>query len=52
MVARRGQSQTPSDRSQYRGEQPSAKRAERERDKQGLKDKGLLGNVGDTLPKL
>ncbi len=29
-----------------------AKRAERQRDKQELKDKGLLGNVGDTLPKL
>ena len=26
--------------------------AERQRDKQELKDKGLLGNVGDTLPKL
>ena len=29
-----------------------AKKAERERDEQELKDKGLLGNVGDTLPKL
>jgi uncharacterized protein YjbJ (UPF0337 family) len=28
-----------------------AKQAERQRDKQELKDKGLLGNVGDTLPK-
>ena len=26
--------------------------AEKEREKQELKDKGLLGNVGDTLPKL
>ena len=26
--------------------------AEKERDEQELKDKGLLGNVGDTLPKL
>ena len=26
--------------------------AEKERDKQELKDKGLLGNAGDTLPKL
>jgi uncharacterized protein YjbJ (UPF0337 family) len=30
----------------------AAKQAERERDEQELKDKGLLGNVGDTLPKL
>ena len=29
-----------------------AKKAERHRDQQKLKDKGLLGNVGDTLPKL
>jgi uncharacterized protein YjbJ (UPF0337 family) len=29
-----------------------AKQAERHRDEQELKDKGLLGNVGDTLPKL
>ena len=29
-----------------------AKQAERQRDNQELKDKGLLGNVGDTLPKL
>ena len=29
-----------------------AKAAEKERDKQELKDKGLLGTVGDTLPKL
>jgi hypothetical protein len=29
-----------------------AEHAERRRDKQELKDKGLLGNVGDTLPKL
>ncbi len=28
------------------------RQAERQRDKQGLKDKGLLGNVGDTLSKL
>jgi uncharacterized protein YjbJ (UPF0337 family) len=32
--------------------QAEAKHAERQRDKQELKDKGLLGNVGDTLPKL
>jgi len=30
----------------------AAKQAERQRDKQELKDKGLLGNVGETLPKL
>ena len=29
-----------------------AEHAESQRDKQELKDKGLLGNVGDTLPKL
>ena len=32
--------------------QAEAKQAERERDEQELKDKGLLGSVGDTLPKL
>ncbi len=32
--------------------QREAKEAEKERDKRELKDKGLLGNVGDTLPKL
>jgi uncharacterized protein YjbJ (UPF0337 family) len=32
-----------------RQEQAEAKRAERERDRQERKDKGLLGNVGDTL---
>ena len=32
--------------------QAEAEHAERQRDKQELKDKGLLGNVGDTLPKL
>jgi uncharacterized protein YjbJ (UPF0337 family) len=30
----------------------AAEHAEKERDKQELKDKGLLGNVSDTLPKL
>ena len=39
-------------REKTRQAQAEAKRAERERDKQELKDKGLLGNVGDTLPKL
>ena len=32
-----------------RQEQAEAKRAEKERDRQERKDKGLLGNVGDTL---
>ena len=32
-----------------RQEQAKAKEAERERDRQARKDKGLLGNVGDTL---
>jgi len=39
-------------REKTRQAQAEAKRAQRERDKQELKDKGLLGNVGDTLPKL
>jgi uncharacterized protein YjbJ (UPF0337 family) len=32
-----------------RQEQAKAKEAEKERDRQVRKDKGLLGNVGDTL---
>ena len=32
--------------------QAEAKQAEKERDRQELKDKGLLGDVGETLPKL
>jgi uncharacterized protein YjbJ (UPF0337 family) len=32
--------------------QQEAKEAEMERDRQERKDKGLLGGVGDTLPKL
>jgi uncharacterized protein YjbJ (UPF0337 family) len=32
-----------------RQEQAKAKEAEKERDKQERKDKGLLGNVGNTL---
>jgi len=32
-----------------RQEQAKAKEAEKERDRQERKDKGLLGNVGDTL---
>ena len=39
-------------REKTRQAQAEAKAAEKERDKQELKDKGLLGNVGDTLPKL
>jgi uncharacterized protein YjbJ (UPF0337 family) len=39
-------------REKTRQAQAAAKQAEKERDKQELKDKGLLGNVGDTLPKL
>ena len=39
-------------RGKTRQAQAEAKQAEKERDKQVLKDKGLLGNVGDTLPKL
>ncbi len=36
-------------RERTRQEQNEAKRAEKERDRQERKDKGLLGNVGDTL---
>ncbi len=39
-------------REKSRRAQAAAKQAEKERDRQRLKDKGLLGNVGDTLPKL
>ena len=39
-------------REKTRQAQAAAKQAERQRDEQELKDKGLLGNVGDTLPKL
>ena len=39
-------------RKKIRQAEAEAEHAERQRDKQELKDKGLLGNVGDTLPKL
>ena len=39
-------------REKTRQAEAESKQAERQRDKQELKDKGLLGNVGDTLPKL
>ena len=39
-------------REKTRQAEAAAKQAEKERDKQELKDKGLLGNVGDPLPKL
>ncbi len=39
-------------REKTRQAQAEAKQAERQRDKQELEDKGLLGNMGDTLPKL
>jgi len=39
-------------RERTRQAQAAAKQAEKERAKQELKDKGLLGSVGDTLPKL
>ena len=39
-------------REKTRQAKAAARPAEKERDKQELKDKGLLGNVGDTLPKL
>ena len=39
-------------REKTRRAKAAARQAEKERDKQELKDKGPLGNVGDTLPKL
>jgi uncharacterized protein YjbJ (UPF0337 family) len=39
-------------REKTRQAEAEAKQAKRQRDKQELKDKGLLGTVGDTLPKL
>ena len=39
-------------RERTRQAEAEANQAERQRDKQELEDKGLLGNVGDTLPKL
>ena len=39
-------------RKKTRQAKAEAEHAERQRDKQELKDKGLLGNVGDKLPKL
>ena len=44
--------QEAAQRERTRLAEAEAKKAERQRDKQELKDKGLLGNVGDTLPKL
>jgi uncharacterized protein YjbJ (UPF0337 family) len=39
-------------REKTRQAEAEAKQAEQQRDEQELKDEGLLGNVGDTLPKL
>ena len=39
-------------RERTRQAEAEAKQAEKERDEQELRDKGLLGNLGDTLPKL
>jgi uncharacterized protein YjbJ (UPF0337 family) len=39
-------------RERTRQAEAEAKEAEKERDEQELRDKGLLGNLGDTLPKL
>ena len=39
-------------REKTRQAQAAAKQAQKERDKQELKDEGLLGDVGDALPKL
>jgi uncharacterized protein YjbJ (UPF0337 family) len=39
-------------REKTRQAQAEAKQAEQERDEQELRDKGLLGNLGDTIPKL
>ena len=39
-------------RERTRQAEAEAKQAEQERDEQELRDKGLLGSVGETLPKL
>ena len=39
-------------RERTRQAEAEAKQAEKERDEQELRDKGLLDNLGDTLPKL
>ena len=39
-------------RERTRQAEAEAKQAEKERDEQELRDKGLLGNLGDTIPKL
>ena len=39
-------------RERTRHAEAQAKEAEKVRDEQELRDKGLLGNLGDTLPKL
>ena len=39
-------------RERTRQAEAQAKEAEKVRDEQELRDKGLLGNLGDTLPKL
>jgi uncharacterized protein YjbJ (UPF0337 family) len=39
-------------REKTRQAEAEAKQAERELEEQELKEKGLLGNVGETLPKL
>ena len=44
--------QEAAQRERTRLAEAEAKKAERQRDEQELKDKDLLGNVSDTLPKL
>ena len=52
-LQRRAQAEKEAEqREKTRQAQAAAKQAEKERDEQELKDKGLLGSVGDTLPKL
>ena len=47
---RKGEAREQATRKQRtRQEQAKAEQAEKERDRQERKDKGLLGNVGDTL---
>lgn len=52
-LQRKAQAQAEAEqRERTRQAEAQAKQAEEERDRQELKDKGLLGNVGDTLPKI
>ena len=52
-LQRKAQAQAEAEqRERTRQAQAQAKEAEKVRDEQELREKGLLGNLGDTLPKL